>query len=88
MFLNGANLVTLSFGSSELIGRGMSIPAADTVVSVMSCVVIVALPLGGYVADHYRAPNPVMVGDSSPASCWVRTLRSRRLRSSRLPCSE
>jgi MFS family permease len=62
MFLNSAYLVMLSFGPSELIGRGMSIPAADTIVSVMSWVVIVALPLGGYIADHYRAPNAVMVG--------------------------
>jgi predicted MFS family arabinose efflux permease len=62
MFLNGAYLVMLSFGPSELIGRGMSIPDADTVVSVMSWVVIIALPFGGYLANHYKAPNAVMAG--------------------------
>src|SRR5262249_47504651 len=61
-FLNGAYLVVLSYGPSELIGHGMSIPAADTVVSAMSWVFIIALPLGGYVANRYHAPNAVMVG--------------------------
>jgi predicted MFS family arabinose efflux permease len=62
MFLNGAYLTILSFGPSELIERGTSIPAADTVVSVMSWVFIVALPLGGYVANRYDAPDAVMAG--------------------------
>jgi predicted MFS family arabinose efflux permease len=62
MFLNGAYLVMLSFGPSDLNARGMSIPAADTVVSVMSWVFIIALPLGGYLANRYKAPNAVMVG--------------------------
>lgn len=62
MFLNGAYLAMLSFAPSALIERGMSIPAADTVVSVMSWVFIVALPLGGYLANRYQAPDAVMVG--------------------------
>jgi MFS family permease len=62
MFLNGAYLAMLSFGPSELIERGMSIPGADTVVSVMSWVFIIALPCGGYLANRYRAPDAVMVG--------------------------
>ncbi len=62
MFLNGAYLIMLSFAPSELIGRGMPIPAADTVVSVMSWMFIIALPLGGYLANRYTAPNAVMVG--------------------------
>ena len=62
MFLNGAYLAMLSFGPSELIERGMSIPGADTVVSVMSWVFIVALPLGGYLANRYKVPDAVMVG--------------------------
>jgi len=61
MFLNGAYLVMLSFAPSEL-SRRMSVPAADTVVSVMSWVFIIALPLGGYLANRYKAPNAVMVG--------------------------
>jgi predicted MFS family arabinose efflux permease len=62
MFLNAAYLVMLSFGPSELNARGMSIPAADTVVSVISWVFIIALPLGGHLATRYKAPNAVMVG--------------------------
>ncbi|HEV2958058.1 MAG TPA: MFS transporter [Xanthobacteraceae bacterium] len=62
MFLNGAYLAMLSFGPSELIERGMSISGADTVVSVMSWVFIIALPLGGYLANRSQAPDAVMVG--------------------------
>lgn len=62
MFLNGAYLAMLSFAPSELSDRGMSIPQADTVVSVMSWVFIIALPLGGYLANRYRAPDAVMIG--------------------------
>jgi MFS family permease len=62
MLLNGAYLAVLSFGPSELIERGMPIAAADAVVSVMSWVFIVALPLGGYVANRYNLPDAVMVG--------------------------
>src|SRR5262249_16467655 len=62
MFLNGAYLVILSFGPAELIDGGMPIQAANAVVSVMSWVFIVALPLGGYVANHYNVPGGVMIG--------------------------
>jgi predicted MFS family arabinose efflux permease len=62
MFLNGAYLVMLSFGPSELIERGTSIPDADTIVSVMSWVFIIAMPFGGYLANRYHAPDAVMVG--------------------------
>jgi MFS family permease len=62
MFLNAAYLAMLSFAPSELIERGMSVPEADTVVSIMSWVFIVALPLGGYVANRYEAPDAVMIG--------------------------
>jgi predicted MFS family arabinose efflux permease len=62
MFLNGAYLAILSFGPSELIERGMSIPAADTVVSAMSWVFIVAIPLSGYLAHRYSVPDLVMIG--------------------------
>ena len=62
MFLNGAYLVMLSFGPPELIERGTSIPDADTIVSVMSWVIIIAMPLGGYLANRYDAPDAVMVG--------------------------
>jgi MFS family permease len=62
MFLNGAYLVMLSFGPSHLIERGMEIAQASALVSVMSWVTILAVPLGGYLATHYRIPNAVMVG--------------------------
>jgi MFS family permease len=61
MFLNAAYLAILSFAPSKLIEAGMSIPEADTVVSVMSWVFIVALPLGGYCANRFEAPDAVMV---------------------------
>ena len=62
MFLNAAYLAVLSFAPSHLIEREMSFSQADTVVSVMSWVFIVALPLGGYVANQFRAPTAVMMG--------------------------
>jgi predicted MFS family arabinose efflux permease len=63
MFLNGANLVMLSFGPSYLIEqRGMQIAPAGAVVSLMSWATIVAIPLGGYLATRYRIPNVVMIG--------------------------
>jgi MFS family permease len=67
MLLNAAYLAFLSFGPSKLIEGGRSIPAADrvvaadAVVSVMSWVFIVALPLGGYLANKHKAPDAVMV---------------------------
>jgi MFS family permease len=62
MFLNGAYLVMLSFGPSHLIERGMQIAQASAVVSLMSWVTVFAIPLGGYLATHYRIPNIVMIG--------------------------
>ena len=67
MLFNAAYLAVLSFGPSKLIEDGTSIPQvervvrADTVVSVMSWVFIVALPLGGYLANKFKAPDAVMV---------------------------
>ena len=62
MLLNAAYLAILSFAPSKLIERGMSFSGADTVVSVMSWVFIVALPLGGYLANWFKAPDAVMWG--------------------------
>jgi predicted MFS family arabinose efflux permease len=62
MFLNGAYLAMLSFGPAHLIERDMPIADADAVVSVMSWVFIIGLPLGGYVASRYNLPDAVMVG--------------------------
>ena len=62
MLLNGAYLVILSFGPLRLIERGMPIGEANALVSLMSWVCIVMLPLGGYFATRYRIPNIVMAG--------------------------
>src|ERR1051325_8579789 len=62
MFLNGAHLVMLSFGPSPLIERGMPVAQASAVVSLMSWMTLLAIPLGGYLATHYRIPNIVMAG--------------------------
>jgi MFS family permease len=62
MLLNGAYLVILSFGPLRLIERGIPIGEANTLVSMMSFVCIVMLPLGGYLATRYRIPNIVMAG--------------------------
>ena len=62
MFLNGAYLIMLSFAPLHLIERGMATAEASAVVSLMSWVCILALPLGGYLATRYRMPNVVMFG--------------------------
>jgi predicted MFS family arabinose efflux permease len=62
MLMNGAYLVILSFGPLRLIERGTPIGEANTLVSLMSWVCIVMLPLGGYLATRYRIPNIVMTG--------------------------
>jgi MFS family permease len=62
MLLNAAYLAVLSFAPSQLIESQRSFSGADTVVSAMSWVFIVALPLGGYLANRFRAANTVMVG--------------------------
>lgn len=61
MFLNAAYLAVLSF-APELIKNGMSYSGAGAVVSAMSWVFIVAVPLGGYLANRLKAPDAVMVG--------------------------
>jgi MFS family permease len=62
MFLNGTYLVMLSFAPAHLIERGMSIVEAGAVVSLISWVCILALPVGGYLATQYHKPNLVMFG--------------------------
>jgi predicted MFS family arabinose efflux permease len=62
MFLNGGYLVMLSFGPIHLVERGMPIAGAGFVVSLMSWVFILALPLGGYLATRWNLPDAVMVG--------------------------
>lgn len=50
-----------SFGSTLLLEQGATIAGAAVTVSLMSWMVLYALPLGGYVATRYNAANVVMV---------------------------
>jgi predicted MFS family arabinose efflux permease len=61
MFGNGAYVVFLSFGPTLLLERGATIAGSAVTVSLMSWMFLFALPLGGYVATRYNAPNIVMV---------------------------
>jgi MFS family permease len=60
MLINGAYLNMLSFGPVLLHERGFPFASAGHVVSLMSWVFLFSLPLGGYLATRFRAPNLVM----------------------------
>ncbi len=68
MLINGAYLVLLTFGPTLLTDRGASAAGAAAVVSSMSWVFIVALPLGGWLATRFKIPNLIMVGGLSVAT--------------------
>jgi MFS family permease len=61
MLVNGAYLVILSFGPTLLREQGSTVAESSLVVSVMSWVFFFALPLGGYLATRFSAPNIIMV---------------------------
>jgi MFS family permease len=61
MLINGAYLVLLTFGPTLLTERGASVAGAAAVVSSMSWVFVVGLPLGGWLAMRFKVPNLVMV---------------------------
>ena len=61
MFLNCAYVVLLSFGPALIVERGRSLVEAGRIASLMSWVFFFALPLGGYLATRFKAPNHVMV---------------------------
>ncbi len=61
MLINGAYLVLLTFGPTLLTERGASVAGAAAVVSSMSWVFVVGLPLGGWLATRFKAPNLIMV---------------------------
>jgi predicted MFS family arabinose efflux permease len=61
MFINGAYVVMLSFGPILVVEQGASITAAAQAVSIMSWVFLFALPMGGWLSTHYKAPNAVMI---------------------------
>jgi MFS family permease len=57
---NVAYAALLVFGPAFLIAGGNSAPAAAAAVSLVSWVVLVSLPLGGYLAQRLNAPNLLM----------------------------
>ena len=61
MLINGAYVVMLSFGPTLVVEEGAPITAAAQAVSAMSWVFLFALPMGGWLSTHYKAPNAVMV---------------------------
>src|SRR6266542_3328109 len=61
MLINGAYLTLLTFGPTLLTERGTSVAGAAAVVSSMSWVFMLGLPLGGWLATRFRVPNLIMV---------------------------
>ncbi|MGI9426074.1 MAG: MFS transporter [Hyphomicrobiaceae bacterium] len=61
MLLNGAYVTVLTFAPAYLVEQGISIVEAGAIVSGMSWVFILALPLGGYVTSRYLSPNVVIL---------------------------
>lgn len=60
MFINGAYFVLVSFAPTFLAEQGASFEDASGIVSLMSWVFIVSMPLGGTLATRFQAPNVVM----------------------------
>lgn len=60
MLVNGGFMVLLSFGPPALDEQGVPFETAARVVSLMSWVPVVSLPLGGYLASRYGVPVIVM----------------------------
>ena len=61
MFVNGAYVVMVSFGPTLVVEHGTAGTDAAQVVSIISWVFLFALPLGGWLSTHYKAPNLVMI---------------------------
>ena len=70
MLLNCAYVVMLSFGPALIVERGASFVDGGRTASLMSWVFFFALPLGGYLATRFRAPNVVMVGGLAAAALF------------------
>lgn len=62
MILNGSYVLFLGFGPMLLIERGATATAGAGVASLMPWAFLIALPLGGWIATRWNAPNIVMVG--------------------------
>lgn len=59
-FYNVAFIIPLSFGPEFLTARGMALAAAGAVTSLVSWLVIPALPLGGWLAERIGRPDATM----------------------------
>ena len=62
MAINGAYIVLVSFGPALVSEQGFGASESAYIVSIVSWAFLIGLPLGGYLASHYSAPNIVMVG--------------------------
>lgn len=60
-FYNVAFILPLSFGPEYLTAQGMGLAAAGAIVSLTSWLIIPALPVGGWLAEHIGRPNAIMV---------------------------
>lgn len=60
-FYNVAFILPLSFGPELLTERGMDLSAAGAITSLTSWLIIPALPLGGWLAEHIHRPVSTMV---------------------------
>lgn len=60
-FYNIALILPLSFGAEFLITKGISLASAGAIVSLTSLLIIPALPIGAWIADHLKKPTTIMV---------------------------
>jgi MFS family permease len=60
-FYNVALILPLSFGAEFLITKGISLASAGAIVSLTSLLIIPALPMGAWIADHLKKPTTIMV---------------------------
>lgn len=60
-FYNIAFILVLSFGPEFLVAKGMTLNSAGPMVSIASWLVIPALPLGAWVAEHIGRPTLTIV---------------------------
>jgi MFS family permease len=61
MTINGAYMVIVSFGPALISEQGFSFSDSAFIVSILSWVFFLGLPLGGYLASRFSAPNVVVV---------------------------
>ncbi|WJR75979.1 MFS transporter [Bradyrhizobium sp. NP1] len=62
--LNVGFATIFSFGPTMLVERGWSIASAGSTISLVLWLVVLSVPLGGFVADRLKRPQAVLVGGS------------------------